>query len=192
MEIVSNLLDFKTSEKSEDVFFHNLYLLHQYQIKNNREIKASFKNRSSVSGGGKKPYKQKGTGSARRGTNRTPLRRGGAVAFGPQPRFIRKFLNKKFISTVYRELFFHFQSKVFNLLISDTDKLSFLKTTTYDFKNSLFIFPDKVSYGIFPFKNLKSLKFNYVNKILVSDFLIANNVYFLGNSFNIFQKRYLI
>ena len=192
MEIVSNLIDLKPSEKSDESFFHNLYLLHQYQVKNNREIKAFFKNRSSVSGGGRKPYKQKGTGSARRGTNRTPLRRGGAVVFGPQPRFIRKFLNKKFIAIVYKELFINFQSKISNLLISETDKFSSLKEKKYDFKNSLFIFSDKISYGGFPFKNLKCCKFNFVNKILVSDFLISSNVYFLGDSFDIFQKRYLI
>jgi len=192
MEIISNLIDLKLSQKNEDVFSHNLYLLHQYQVKNNREIKASFKNRSSVSGGGKKPYKQKGTGSARRGTNRSPLRRGGAVAFGPNPRFVRKFLNKKFFSSVYRELFTNFQAKIFKLLILDKDKISSLKEKKHDFQNSLFIFSDKSLIESFPFKNLKHCKFNSVNKILVTDFLIAKNIYFLDDSFDICQKRYLI
>lgn len=192
MEIVSNLIDSKPSLKSEEVFYHNLYLLHQYQVKNGREIKASFKNRSTVSGGGRKPYKQKGTGSARRGTNRTPLRRGGAVVFGPQPRVIRKFLNKKFINNVYRDLFLNFQSKIFKLILLNTDRISFLREEKYDFQSSLFIFSDITSLEKFPFKNLQSFKFNSVNKIFIKDFLTANSIYFLDDSFDICQKRYLI
>jgi len=192
MEIISNLIGSKISLKSEDVFYHNLYLLHQYQVKNNREIKASFKNRSTVSGGGRKPYKQKGTGSARRGTNRTPLRRGGAVVFGPQPRLIKRSLNKKFFANVYKDLFLNFQSKIFKLILSDTDTLSFLREKKYNLQNSLFIFSNLNSLETFPFKNLQDFKFNSVNKIFVMDFLTADNIYFIDDSFEICQKRYLI
>lgn len=51
--------------------------------------------RSEVSGGGRKPYKQKGTGNARLGTTRTPLRPGGGVSFGPKPRDWSISMNKK-------------------------------------------------------------------------------------------------
>ena len=53
------------------------------------------KNRSLVSGGGAKPYRQKGTGRARQGTIRAPQFQGGGVAFGPQPRSYGKRLPKK-------------------------------------------------------------------------------------------------
>ena len=46
----------------------------------------AVKTRALVSGGGKKPFKQKGTGNARQGSNRSPIMRGGAIIFGPQPR----------------------------------------------------------------------------------------------------------
>lgn len=53
------------------------------------------KTRAFVSGGGKKPFKQKGTGNARQGSNRSPIMRGGAVIFGPQPRDYSFKVNKK-------------------------------------------------------------------------------------------------
>lgn len=55
----------------------------------------STKGRSDVSGGGAKPYRQKGTGRARQGTNRAPQMRAGGVVFGPHPRDYSKSINKK-------------------------------------------------------------------------------------------------
>jgi large subunit ribosomal protein L4 len=55
----------------------------------------SVKTRAFVSGGGKKPWKQKGTGHARAGSNRSPVWRGGAIIFGPQPRSYEFKVNRK-------------------------------------------------------------------------------------------------
>jgi large subunit ribosomal protein L4 len=65
------------------------------QRANRRAGSASTKTRRWVSGGGKKPFKQKGTGRARQGTTRAPQMRGGAVVFGPLPRSWRQDLNRK-------------------------------------------------------------------------------------------------
>jgi large subunit ribosomal protein L4 len=56
---------------------------------------AKTKTRSEVRGGGRKPYKQKGTGRSRQGSIRTPLRRGGGVLFGPKPRSFKIKMNTK-------------------------------------------------------------------------------------------------
>ena len=53
---------------------------------------ASTLTRAEVSGGGKKPFAQKGTGNARQGSSRTPLRPGGGVAFGPKARRARRLV----------------------------------------------------------------------------------------------------
>ena len=63
---------------------------------------ASTKKRSDVSGGGSKPYKQKGTGRARRGSSRSPILRGGGVVFGPHPRDYSKKVNKKAVALAFR------------------------------------------------------------------------------------------
>jgi large subunit ribosomal protein L4 len=62
---------------------------------NNRLGTHSTKTRGEVSGGGKKPWRQKGTGRARAGSIRTPLRAGGGVVFGPKPRDYSKKINAK-------------------------------------------------------------------------------------------------
>ena len=75
------------------------YLLHRsvvIQNNNARQGTSSSKTRSEVRGGGKKPWKQKGTGNARSGSSNSPLWKGGGVSFGPKPRsYVKKINNKE-------------------------------------------------------------------------------------------------
>ena len=76
---------------SKEVFgvepnIHVMHLALRRQLNNARQGNASAKTRAEVAGGGKKPWKQKGTGRARAGSLRSPLFRGGGVIFGPKPR----------------------------------------------------------------------------------------------------------
>jgi large subunit ribosomal protein L4 len=65
------------------------------QLAAKRAGSAKVKKRGEVSGGGRKPYRQKGTGHARQGSSRSPQWRGGGVAFGPEPRCYRKRIPRK-------------------------------------------------------------------------------------------------
>src|SRR5690554_758609 len=67
-----------------------------------RQGTAAVKNRSEVSGGGKKPWRQKGTGRARQGSIRSPQWRGGGIVFGPTERNYRVKLNKKVKDLAFR------------------------------------------------------------------------------------------
>lgn len=81
------------------------HLLHHVvvaQLAARRAGTASTKTRSEVSGGGKKPYRQKGTGRARMGSSRSPLLRGGGVIFGPHPRSYQVKVNRKEMKAALR------------------------------------------------------------------------------------------
>ncbi len=80
---------------AQPVHEHLLWLSVKRHLGNQRQGTAMVKNRSLVSGGGKKPFKQKGTGRARQGSNTSPLMPGGGRAFGPRPRDYRTDLPKK-------------------------------------------------------------------------------------------------
>ena len=71
---------------------HDAIVLAQASL---RQGTASTKTRSEVSGGGRKPYKQKGTGNARQGSTRSPQWPGGGIVFGPKPRKYDKKQNRK-------------------------------------------------------------------------------------------------
>ncbi len=77
------LPEFLFSLKPDPFFLHEAV---KYYLANKHRGTASTKTRSEVSGGGHKPWKQKGTGRARAGTSRSPIWRGGGIVFGPQPR----------------------------------------------------------------------------------------------------------
>jgi len=74
---------------------HLLFDVVQMLQANRRRGTASTKGRAEVSGGGRKPWRQKGTGRARHGSIRSPIWRGGGVTFGPKPRSYRYLLPKK-------------------------------------------------------------------------------------------------
>lgn len=98
------------SEVSESVFGQsfNETLVHQLVVKHMAAARSGTKaqkNRSAVSGGGSKPFRQKGTGRARAGTTRGPIWRSGGVAFAAQPRSFDQKLNKKMYRSGLRSIF---------------------------------------------------------------------------------------
>lgn len=80
---------------AQPVHEHLVWLAVKRYLGNQRQGTAQVKNRGAVSGGGKKPFKQKGTGRARQGSNTSPLMPGGGRAFGPRPRDYRTDMPKK-------------------------------------------------------------------------------------------------
>ena len=87
------VLDLKVAKETSALDLMHRAVLRQQA--HSRQGTASTLTRSEVRGGGRKPYKQKGTGRARQGSVRTPLRPGGGIIFGPKPRSYNLAMNRK-------------------------------------------------------------------------------------------------
>jgi large subunit ribosomal protein L4 len=109
---------------------HLLYETVKEHLAKRRIGTASTKNRSNVRGGGKKPWRQKGTGRARAGTTRSPLWTGGGVVFGPHPRDYSYRINKKVRKSALRSALSS-KLKENNLILVDNFHFSEIKTKTF-------------------------------------------------------------
>jgi large subunit ribosomal protein L4 len=161
---------------------------------NLRQGNASTKTRGEVSGSGKKPWRQKGTGRARVGSNRTPLWRHGGIVFGPKPRDYSQHLPKKIKRIALREVL---KDKIkedrFVLFVPEkmespkTKTFSeFLKKTGYEKEKLLFVLSNDKENNKNLVKSLRNISFidyNFSNQlnaytVLKSERVIAENAVF--------------
>jgi large subunit ribosomal protein L4 len=115
----------------------NEALVHQYVVNylaRQRQGNASTKGRTDVRGGGRKPWRQKGTGRARAGTIRSPLWRGGGIVFGPKPRSYGSNLPRKMKRCAIRSVF---SDKARSERIKVLDRIELEETKTKAFVNMM-------------------------------------------------------
>ncbi len=101
------------------------------QAANNRQGSANTKTRGEVRGGGKKPWRQKGTGRARAGSTRSPIWVGGGVVFGPKPRDYSKKINKKVRQLAFNRALFE-RANDGSLVVIDALDIAPAKTKVAD------------------------------------------------------------
>jgi large subunit ribosomal protein L4 len=108
---------------------HVLHLAVVQYLANQRQGTQSTKTRAEVRGGGRKPYRQKGTGRARQGSTRAPQWMGGGIALGPKPRDYRYTINKKLRKLAFKSAL---SSKVEDstIVVVDNIELEAIKTKT--------------------------------------------------------------
>lgn len=132
-------IDGKTSgekvELSDKIFSiepndHAIYLSVKAYLANQRQGTHKSKERGEVSGGGKKPWKQKGRGGARAGTTRSPLWVGGGTIFGPRPRDYRQDLPKK-VKRLARKSALSYKAKDAQLIVVEDFVLEAPKTKDF-------------------------------------------------------------
>tara|TARA_Y100001970_G_scaffold254841_1_gene330992 strand:+ start:62 stop:685 length:624 start_codon:yes stop_codon:yes gene_type:complete len=146
---------------------------------NLRQGTHASKNRSAVNGGGKKPWKQKGRGVARAGTNRSPLWRGGGVVFGPDPHKYKHKLPKKMSKLARRSVLSDKISKdefkVLEEISIDSNKtsdfVSFLKKLKLNDKRVTILVSSFQENIILASRNLKNVYVENVRNVSVYDLL---------------------
>uniref|UniRef100_A0AAU7YRD2 Large ribosomal subunit protein uL4c n=1 Tax=Gracilaria hainanensis TaxID=2871843 RepID=A0AAU7YRD2_9FLOR len=181
---------------------NNMYVLHRaltQQLTKNRN--AHTKTRSEVRGGGKKPWKQKGTGKARAGSNRSPLWRGGGVIFGPRTKIYKNKINKKekqlalrilienkFKKTIVTENFIDNLTKPSTKILINNLKKYNLDINKYN--NILIIVSEKSDNLYLSTRNLKNVELLNANHINIVSLLKANQIIINKNALNIINKIY--
>jgi len=171
-------------ELSEQVFgvTPNVAVLHQVvtaQLVNRRQGNASTKTRGEVSGGGKKPYKQKGTGRARQGSIRAPQYRHGGVVFGPRPKEFHQDVPKKMrrlaIKSALSDKVANEQLIVLRDLALESPRtkemLALLANLPVDGKKILMMLPKRDENIVLSTRNIPSAKVQHVSSINVVELL---------------------
>lgn len=183
-----------TIELSDAVFGAEIKenLVHQavvQQLANNRQGTQKAKTRSEVSGGGRKPWRQKGTGHARQGSIRAPQWRHGGIALGPKPRTYGGDINKKVKKLAMKSVL---SDKVANdaFQVLDDFALSEIKTKEAvkvlealgSAKKVLVITPEKDEVIYKSVRNIEGVKVSPANAISVYDVVNADKVVILKDA----------
>ena len=176
---------------------HRIYLI---QLKNRRKHTASTKTRSEVRGGGRKPWKQKGTGRARAGSSRSPLWTGGGVSFGPKPHLTKKKANKKERRlAILSALYLKKQQFVFveeNLLNDFTEiktknvKQLISKLNLKENSKLLFVLSEPNKNLWLAARNLKNVELTTANCLNLEQLLKANHVILSNASLELINSIY--
>jgi large subunit ribosomal protein L4 len=163
-----------------------IYKIYNSQLKNKKLHLAATKTKSQVRGGGKKPWRQKGTGNARAGSIRSPLWKGGGVIFGPHYYNTNKKINKKekFLAILYslylkKKHFIFIDNHYFNNSnIRKTKNIKDLLTAKKININKkiLFLFNDKNINFFNACKNIKNITITTINTLNFFDLINHNQI----------------
>ena len=177
----------------------NEHLVHMavvQQLANNRQGTQKAKTRSEVRGGGRKPWRQKGTGHARQGSTRAPQWTGGGVVFAPTPRDYSFKLNKK---EKRADLKSALSSRVAENKFVVVDELKFDAIKTKDFakvmsnlgvEKALVVINDNDTNVVMSAKNIPTVKTASISTINVYDILKYNTVVVTKDAVNTIQEVY--
>jgi len=176
------------------------YLLHdmvRFQLAGRRAGTACTKTRVDVKGGGKKPWKQKGTGRARSGSRTSPLWRGGGVVFGPKPRDYSFKLNKK-VRRQALAVALSAKKSADNLMVLDDFPMEVIKTKNFlrvmknlNIGSGLIVLPEQDENLHKSARNIKDFKVMSVDGLNVYDILLHEKLLLLQPAVSSLEQRVL-
>jgi large subunit ribosomal protein L4 len=196
-EVGQTTLELKVA--NEDNAPHIVHRALVRQMGNARQGTASTKTRAEVRGGGRKPWRQKGTGRARAGSNRSPLWRGGGVIFGPKPRDYSTKMNRKERRLALRTAFY---SRIEDLVVVEdfVDQLPRPKTKELasaisrwgipDGSKVLLVVSDRDETVYLSARNISYVKLISATNLNVHDVLVADQIVTTASALSKIQEVY--
>ena len=188
--------DISIVEKSGNYLIHKDILRHQI---NQKQGTVSTKTRGEVRGGGRKPWRQKGTGRARAGSNRSPLWKGGGVIFGPKPKKINLKINQKERQLAIRTLLYNKRKNISviknlesMLKVPNTKSFSdFCKNCQINSKeNLLIVVEDKTLALKLATRNLKHIELISASSLNTLSLLKAKQILLTPLSINVIKETF--
>lgn len=190
-------LTLKQSNNNNDKSNYVIQRAFLAQRLNERQGTANTRTRAEVKGGGRKPWKQKGTGKARAGSNTSPLWKGGGVSFGPKPKLYLNKINRKEWQLGLRSLLIAKQNDIIvvdNFNISNNKTNSFVKMlSTFDInlsKKTLIIVPESNENLLKSIRNVKTIKLALANNLNLKQILLAKKLLITKDSVKIIEEIY--
>ena len=191
-----NNFDISILQKSGNYLIHKDISRHKILSQQNT---SSTKTRGEVRGGGRKPWKQKGTGRARAGSTRSPLWRGGGVIFGPKPKNLTFKLNKKERKLALRTLLYNKRNKLIivnnleeSIVTNKTKNLiGFLKNCLVPMTEKiLLVVAEKTGFILNASSNLKNVNLILASNLNTTSLLDSKHIILSASALDIVKEVY--
>ncbi|MEO1376848.1 MAG: 50S ribosomal protein L4 [Cyanobacteria bacterium J06635_10] len=196
-EVGQKTLDLKVAK--EETASHIVHRALVRQMTNARQGNASTKTRAEVRGGGRKPWRQKGTGRARAGSTRSPLWRGGGVIFGPKPKEYNLNMNRKERRLALRTAF---ASRVDDMIVVEEFSEQIQRPKTKELvqaisrwgsqpeQKTLLILSERSENIYLSARNIENVKLIEANQLNVFDLLHADKIVVSASALDKIQEVY--
>ncbi len=194
-EKVTLTLQIKEEQETTNYLIYRAYTA---QRTNERQGTVNTLTRAEVKGGGRKPWKQKGTGRARAGSNRSPLWKGGGVSFGPKPKTYNNKLNRKEWQLAVRGLII-LKEPVITIVDHDFSSLSnktngfinLFQTCNIDFSQNITFIVPKIEESLFKVtRNIKTISLMRADTLNLKTLLGSDRLFISKDSLKIIEETY--
>ena len=194
-EKVTLTLQVKEGQETTNYLIYRAYIA---QRTNERQGTVNTLTRAEVKGGGRKPWRQKGTGRARAGSNRSPLWKGGGVSFGPKPKTYSNKLNRKEWQLAVRGLLI-LKEPVITIIDHDFSSLgnktngfiNLFQTCEIDFSQNITFIVPKIEASLFKAtRNIKTISLMRADTLNLKTLLASEHLFISKDSLKIIEETY--
>ena len=193
-EITTLTLKIKEGQETDNYIIYRAYIA---QRTNERQGTVNTLTRAEVKGGGRKPWRQKGTGRARAGSNRSPLWKGGGVSFGPKPKTYTNKLNRKEWQLAVKSLIILKEPIItvidhdFSSINKTNDFISLFQTCNVNFSQNITIIVPTIEESLFKAtRNIKTTNIMRADTLNLIKLLGSEQLFISKDSLKIIEETY--